>query len=239
MTLKTKKKKTDPQMEFVNLTSHQLRTPLSGTKWLLELLEKSDKGNLNKKQKEYIEKIYASNEHVIALVNDLLEVSSIEEGKARLYLQSTDLPVIIRDLLREKEREVKKKHLKISFTTEQEPFPRVQTEPNKIKQAINNLVSNAIAFTATGGKIDIDLRQEGEFIQVSVADTGVGIPKSQQKQVFNKFFRGSNVVQMETTGTGLGLFIAKAFIKASGGKLWFKSQEGKGTTFFFTLPKAK
>lgn len=239
MSIKDKKKKPDSETDFVNLTSHQLRTPLSGTKWLLELLQKSDTGNLSSKQKNFIEKIYASNERMIALVNDLLEVARIGEGSSRLYLQPTDMTSLIRGLLKEKAPEIKKKHLQISFTTEHEPFPTARTEMNKIRQAINNLLSNAIAYTPEGGKIAVDLKIQDDMMLAQISDTGVGIPKDQQKNIFNKFFRGSNVLSIETAGTGLGLYISKAFIEASGGRLWFKSEEGKGTTFYFTLPIAR
>ncbi len=233
------KTKKDLQSDFINLTSHQLRTPLSGTKWLLELLQKSDTGNLTKKQKDFIEKIYSSNERMITLVNDLLEVTRIENGENKLYLQPTDLISIIRGLIKEKEKDVKKKNLQISFTTEQEPFPLINSELNKIRQAISNIIINSISYTPAGGKIIIDLRTENGKVLVKIADTGVGIPKDQQKDIFTKFFRGNNVRSMETTGTGLGLYISKSFIEASGGKLWFESTLGKGTTFYFTLPIAK
>jgi signal transduction histidine kinase len=234
-----KNKNTDSQSNFINLTSHQLRTPLSGMKWLLELLQKSDTGNLNKKQKDFIEKIYTSNERMIALVNDLLEVTRIEQGDTKLYLQPTDLTSVIRGLIKEKEKEVKKKHLQVSFTTEQEPFPLVKTELNKIKQALFNIISNAVSYTPENGKIVIDLTKQDDMVLGTISDTGAGIPKDQQKTIFTKFFRGSNITTLETSGTGLGLYISKAFIEASGGRLWFKSEEGKGTTFYFTLPIAK
>src|SRR3990167_3144516 len=104
------------QSDFINLTSHQLRTPLSCMKWLLELLQKNDTGTLNKKQKDFIEKIYLSNERMIALVNDLLEVSRIEQGQTKLYLQPTDLSPVIRALIKEKEKEIKAKKLQVSFS---------------------------------------------------------------------------------------------------------------------------
>lgn len=235
---KQDKKKIDPHSEFVNLASHQLRTPLSGSKWMLELLQKSDAGNLTDKQKEYIEKIYASNEKMIALVNDLLEISRIDEGSAKLFLKPTDITAVIRDLLKEKERDVKKKKLQISLTIEQEPFVQIISEYNKIKQALNNIISNAITYTPAGGKIAIDLKIQDNEVLGSITDTGFGIPKEQQAKIFSKFFRASNILSVETSGTGLGLYIAKSFIEASGGRLWFQSEEGKGTTFYFTLPKA-
>ncbi|OGE81904.1 MAG: hypothetical protein A3E98_00860 [Candidatus Doudnabacteria bacterium RIFCSPHIGHO2_12_FULL_48_11] len=226
------------QSDFITLTSHQLRTPLSGMKWLLELMQKSSVGNLNKKQKKLLSKIYQSNERMIALVNDLLEVSRIESGEAKLYLQPTDLASVVRGLIREKADEIKKKRLDVEFAVEREPLPLVKTELNKIRQAIGNLISNAIAYTPEGGELKIDLKQQDHEILGKISDTGAGIPKDQQKSVFNKFYRGSNILKFETNGTGLGLYITKAFIEASGGRIWFKSQENKGTTFYFTLPIA-
>jgi signal transduction histidine kinase len=228
--------------DFANLTSHQLRTPLSGMKWMLELLQKSDTGNLNKKQKQFLEKLYSLNERMIALVNDLLEVSRIEHGDTKLYLQPTDIAVIIRELLRDKARLIALKRLKVTFTVEREPFPVVRTESIKIKQALSNLISNAITYTPDDGNIRIDLRlmeNEPNMLVCSIMDTGMGIPKDQEGQIFEKFFRGSNVSKVESVGSGLGLYIAKAFVEASGGKIWFKSILGKGTTFYFSLPIAR
>jgi signal transduction histidine kinase len=227
------------QSDFITLTSHQLRTPLSGMKWLLELLEKSDTGNLTKKQKDFIHKIYNANERVIALVDDLLEVSRIESGDKKLVLKPTDIISVIRGLISEKEEEVKKKRINIAFTTEQEPFPRVMTSPVKIKQALGNIINNAILYTPSKGNISIDLKVQDDIVLGTVTDSGIGIPKDQKDRVFSKFFRGTNTKDLETTGTGLGMFITKSFIEASGGKIWFKSAEGKGTSFYFTLPIAK
>lgn len=109
----------------------------------------------------------------------------------------------------------------------------------KIALAFQNLVDNALKYTQSGGTITISLKKEEHEIKISVKDTGVGIPKDQQVRVFNKFFRGANVMRMETEGSGLGLFIAKNIIEAHGGKIWFKSDESKGTTFWFTLPAKK
>ncbi|MEJ0021958.1 MAG: HAMP domain-containing sensor histidine kinase [Candidatus Doudnabacteria bacterium] len=231
-----KKHHKDIQSDFINLTSHQLRTPLSGSKWLLELLQKPGTGSLNKKQRDFLEKINIENERMIALVNDLLEVTRIEAGQTKLYLQPTDLTTVIRGLIKEKGKEVKKKRLQIVFTMQQKPFPLVRTEMNKIRHAMSNLLSNAIAYTHEGGKITIDLQVQDGMLLGTISDTGVGIPKDMQDEIFTKFFRGANVTSLETTGTGLGLYISRAFIEASGGKLWFKSNEGQGTTFYFTLP---
>jgi signal transduction histidine kinase len=225
------------QSDFITLASHQLRTPLSGMRWLLELLMQAKTGPLNKKQREYINKIYYSNERMIALVNDLLEVTRLDQGDSKIYMQPTDLVQVMRGLIREKGNLVREKELKIAFTTEQEPFPLVKTDTNRIKQALGNVLSNAISYTPSGGMIKVDLKIiDGEIVG-SVQDNGVGIPKDQQKNVFSKFFRGTNVLKFETVGTGLGLYITKAFIEGSGGRIWMESEENKGSTFYFTLPR--
>ncbi|MBX4191610.1 MAG: HAMP domain-containing histidine kinase [Candidatus Doudnabacteria bacterium] len=236
MTGKNNKKEKSLTAEFADLASHQLRTPLSGMKWMLELLQRPSTGNLTKKQREYIDKITYLNDRLITLVNDLLEVSKTERGGAKLYLQPTDIANIIRSVLKEKEKEIKRKELKVSLTVEQEPFPVVRTEASKIKQAFNNIFNNALIYTPEYGEIKIDLKIQGNMLQCEISDTGVGIPSNEQKQIFSKFFRATNVSKVESVGTGLGLFIAKAFVEASGGKIWFKSKQGQGTTFYFTLP---
>lgn len=225
------------QSDFITLASHQLRTPLSGMRWLLELMMQPKTGPLNKKQRDYLDKIYSSNDRMIALVNDLLEVTRLDQGDGKIYLQATDLVQVIRGLIKEKEKVVQEKHLKIAFTVEQEPFPLVVTDSNRIKQAMGNILANAISYTPNGGSVTIDLQTVNEVVRCSVKDSGVGIPVDQQKNVFSKFFRGTNVLKFETVGTGLGLYITKAFIEASGGKIWLESQENKGTTVYFTLPK--
>lgn len=238
--VKTKKNKEYTlTSDFANLASHQLRTPLSGMKWMLELLQRPSTGTMNKKQKEFVDKIIFFNERLITLVNDLLEVSKVEQGNTKLYLQPTDITVIIRSILKDKEKDIKRKRLHVTFTVEQEPFPVVRTEPSKIKQALTNLINNALAYTADDGQVTIDLmllNKSQPMLQCTITDNGMGIPKDQQSHVFSKFFRGSNVSKVESVGTGLGLYIAKAFIEASGGKIWFESKPAQGTTFFFTLP---
>ena len=224
------------ESDFITLTSHQLRTPLSGTKWLLELLQKKNTGRLNKKQQDLVDKLHQANEQMIVLVNDLLEVSRLESGQTKLYMQPTDLVPIINSVVREKAVEIQRKKTKITLTIEPEPFPLVMTEPAKINQVLVNILQNAITYAYPKAEIHIILKLDRSNALVQIVDTGVGIPADQQKNMFKKFFRGSNILQFESTGTGLGMFISKSFVEASGGKIWFESKLGKGTTFSFTLP---
>jgi len=131
--------------------------------------------------------------------------------------------------------EIKNKKLKIKF---QKPknVVKVKIDAEKIKLAVDNLLDNAIKYTNSGGKLELELSCGIKEVEFKIKDSGLGIPKSQQERVFSKFFRGENIMKVQTEGTGLGLFITKNIIEAHGGKIWFDSKEGKGTTFYFTLP---
>jgi two-component system sensor histidine kinase VicK len=137
------------------------------------------------------------------------------------------------------EEEIKRKRLKLEFKKPKTKLPQVAVDAEKMELVIQNLLSNAIKYTPAGGRVTISLKGSIKEIEVSVTDTGIGIPEDQKKRVFTKFFRAANAIRAETEGTGLGLFIVKNIIKAHQGKIWFESAEGKGTTFYFTLPVKK
>jgi len=221
--------------EFVSIAAHQLRTPLSAIKWTLKMILDGDLGSLTKEQREFLEKTYQSNERIINLINDLLNVTRIEEGRYIYKPQTTEILPIIESLLKSYEGMIQKKNLTLELKKPPK-LPKVKVDIEKISLAIQNLLENAIIYNVPNGKIEITLEDKGEEIQISVKDTGIGIPKDQQQRMFTKFFRGSNAMKIDTEGSGLGLFITKNIIDAHGGKIWFESEEGKGTTFYFTLP---
>ena len=222
--------------EFVSLVAHQLRTPLSAIKWTLRMLLDRDLGPITEEQKDFVEKTYSSNERMITLINDLLDVTRIEEGRF-LYKQIlTDIGTLCQFVINSYKDEVKRKKLKLEFKKPEKKLPPVMLDVEKMRLAINNLVDNAIRYTPPGGRVTVSLSYDKKEIEFSVKDTGVGIPKDQQERVFTKFFRGANVMRMATEGTGLGLFITKNIIEAHGGKIWFESEENMGTTFYFTIP---
>lgn len=225
--------------EFVSISAHQLRTPLSAIKWTLHMILEGDLGPINIEQKEFLEKIYKSNERMINLINDLLDVSRIEEGRYIYHLTWVDLSQVVDSVINMFEDEIKKKDLRVLFQKPFQKTPKVLVDEEKIKLAIQNLLENSIKYTRKNGEILIFLEPLKKEIKFSIKDNGLGIPKNQQWRVFSKFFRGSNVIQIEPDGTGLGLFITKNIIEAHGGKIWFESEEGKGTTFYFTLPFEK
>jgi len=225
--------------EFVSLSAHQLRTPLSAIKWTLRMLLDGDAGELNKEQRDFLEKTYKSNERMISLINDLLNVTRIEEGRyiyQPLFRDFVGIAHSVVDLYR---GEIEKKNIKFEFKEPEQKLPRILADEEKIKLAVENLLNNAIGYTFPGGSIIISIDLLENEIEFKIEDTGTGIPKDEQSRVFTKFFRGINAVRMETEGSGLGLFVTKNIIEAHGGRIWFKSEEGRGSTFYFTLPLTK
>jgi len=223
--------------EFVTISAHQLRTPLSAIKWTVRMLLDGDVGKLTDEQTEFLKKAYQSNERMVNLVNDLLNVTRIEEGRYLYNPEELDMIELIEKTIIPLKEIAERKNLKFEFLKPKEKEIKVRVDKEKISLAISNLVDNAINYTKEG-KISIQFEYDSKDKQVkfSVKDTGIGISEEQQKRLFSKFFRGINAIKAETEGTGLGLFIAKNIIEAHGGRIWFESEEGKGTTFYFTLP---
>jgi len=222
--------------EFVSISAHQLRTPLSAIKWTLKMLLDEDLGKITSEQREFIQKTYASNERMIALINDLLSVTRIEEGRYLYRPVLSDIEAIIRFVINSYKEEAAKRNISLKIKKAKKKLPKIPLDVEKIKLAIQNIVDNAIKYTSSGGKVTVVLKYDKKEVIVSIEDTGVGVPKDQEERIFTKFFRGVNVIRMETDGSGLGLFIAKNIIEAHGGRIWFKSKENEGTTFWFSLP---
>lgn len=222
--------------EFVTLAAHQLRTPASAIKWVIRMILDGDLGEITKEQREAIEKAYKTNEKMIRLVNDLLNVAQIEEGKYLSKLVLSNIEDVIQSVIDTYEKKIAQKKLKFEFQKSKEKLPKVILDREKMRIAIGNLLDNAVRYTLVSGRVTISVRIKEKEIEVQIQDTGLGIPENEQNKVFNKFFRGTNIMKIETEGTGLGLFIAKNIIEAHGGKIWFKSEKDEGTTFCFTIP---
>ncbi len=227
--------------EFVSIVSHQLRTPLSSLKWSLDLIRGKRLGEVTEKQKEYLDIINISNDRMIDLVNDLLNVTRIEEGKFAVKPETFSIESLIKEVIKELYPPAKKNDIIINLYKEKN-LPLIYADPSRIRMAIENLIDNAIKYSSKDHKdklVNISIRRENDDIKSSVEDNGMGIPAVLQKQVFGKFFRGDNLIKQKVEGTGLGLFIAKGIIKLSGGEIGFKSRENQGSIFWFTLPVAK
>jgi signal transduction histidine kinase len=225
--------------DFVSVAAHQLRTPLTGIKWAFTTLLDTDTGPLTDDQKDIVEKGLSSISNTIDLVNDLLNVAHVEEGKTEFTLKRQSIIPIAQKAVADKVFIIEEK--KISLTSKIPPeagFPEVNIDGDKIGLVLANMLDNAVKYTPTGGLIDFNLSQDQGAIKIAIQDSGIGIPKSQRDRLFTKFFRADNAIGVQTDGTGLGLYMVKKIIDRHGGKIVVDSTEGKGTTFIITIPES-
>jgi PAS domain S-box-containing protein len=221
--------------EFLSLASHQLRTPLATTKWYTEMLLSPDLDGNTPKQKEYIEKLYTSNEEMIDLVNVLLNVSRIETGSLAVDIKPTNVRELSDSILAELSLQIDKKkiHIEKNYGGYLED---IKSDPKLLRVVIQNLVSNAVKYTLDGGTVTIAFEESSGDKKIVVSDTGVGIPKAQQNQVFSKLFRADNVRALSNIqGTGLGLYLVKSMMIGLGGDINFVSEENNGSIFTIKL----
>jgi PAS domain S-box-containing protein len=225
--------------EFVSVASHQLRTPLTAIKLFTDMLRREEVGKLNEGQKTYIENVHESTERMVRLVNDLLNVTRIESGRLRIEPQPVDVGDLVKSIAGELKplAENDGKTIELNFKDELKGIPLDQ---NLIRQVVHNLLANAIRYSAKDkGKVVCTVEKSSKnFFQISVKDNGIGIPKKVQPRIFEKFYRADNAVKSITEGTGLGLYVSRMIVEVSGGKVWFESEENKGSTFFVQLPLA-
>lgn len=232
----TREKEIDQaKSELISLASHQLRTPLSTIKWYTEMLIGGDAGKIRTQQDDYLQKIYQGNQRMIDLVNALLNVSRIELGTLKSEPEPLKIVEIAQSVLGELKPQISAKKLQV-IENYAEGIPVINADPRLTRIIFQNLLINAIKFTPPKGKIKLEIAVDKENLLVGIADTGCGIPASQQDKIFTKLFRADNVVTKETEGAGLGLYIVKSIVEHAGGKIWFRSAENKGTTFYVRLP---
>ena len=221
--------------EFLANMSHELRTPLNAIIGFSEVLQERLFGELNEKQAEYTEDILTSGQHLLSLINEILDLSKVEAGRMELELASFDLPLAIENA-RTFVRERAVKHgITLDINVDDRLGEYVGDE-RKIKQILLNLLSNAVKFTPEGGRISIIANKTENGAEISVSDTGIGIPPAEQPTIFEEFRQVGGDYAHKKEGTGLGLTLAKKFVELHGGKIWLESEVGKGSRFNFTLP---
>ncbi len=220
--------------EFLANMSHELRTPLNAVIGFSEVLLQRMFGELNVKQDEYLQDIYASGQHLLSLINDILDLSKIEAGRMELELADFDLPTAIENALILVRERAGRRGIALHQAVDLRLGP-IRGDERKIKQVLLNILSNALKFTPEGGRIGVRAGLADGMAEISVADTGVGIAPEDQEAVFEEF-RQVGTAAKKVEGTGLGLALSRKFIELHGGRIWVQSQVGVGSTFTFTIP---
>jgi GAF domain-containing protein len=220
--------------EFLANMSHELRTPLNAIIGFSEVLSEKMFGELNEKQEEYSQDIHASGQHLLSLINDILDLSKIEAGRMELELTDFHLPTALDSALTLVRERAGRRGIALQMNVDSR-LGQIQADERKVRQVVLNLLSNAIKFTPEGGRIDVKALPKDGFVEVSVSDTGVGIAAEDQEAVFEEF-RQAGTADKKVEGTGLGLTLCRKFVELHGGRIWVKSELGQGSTFTFTLP---
>jgi signal transduction histidine kinase len=222
--------------DFVSIAAHQLRTPLTGIKWSFIALQEKETGPLNPEQKKIVDSGLDAIDHTINLINDLLNVAHIEEGKFGFNFKETAILPVIQKSFERFEAVAGEKGVWFTTKLTEKPLPNISVDSEKISLALDNLLDNAIKYTSPGGKVTLEVAYEKNEIKITVSDTGIGIPKNQFDRVFSKFFRAENALLFQTSGSGLGLYMVKNIIDRHCGTITVKSEENRGTTFVIALP---
>lgn len=221
--------------EFLSIVSHQLRTPLTAIKGYLSMILEGTYGKVPIMAQKPLENIYASNERLIRLVNDFLQVSRLETGKIDIELKKTNLESLIQGIVDELWIKTKEKGLYLKFEKPKEQIPEILVDKEKIRQVVLNLIDNAIRYTSVGG-INISLEKRKNYVRIIVKDSGEGLEKEEAERLFKSFSRGAAGQKMWAEGAGLGLYIAKKLVELHKGKIWAVSEgRQKGSTFYVEL----
>lgn len=221
--------------EFIGIVSHQLRAPLTNLRFSLDFLLSGKLGETSQQQVEHFSILKENTHRMGDLVDNLLTVSRLESGEFPLKEREVSLEEVTRSLILKSKPLTEASNVKVLLDASK-GLPNVTGDPLWLEQVVENLLDNAIRYSKGGGEVKIKIRQKKKKVYFEVQDAGLGIPKEEQKYIFEKFFRSRNALKHQTNGSGLGLHIAKRVVKLLDGKIGFSSEENKGSTFWFTLP---
>ena len=221
--------------EFVSVAAHQLRTPITGIRWSFNALLDRELGDINSDQRKVLEDGLKSSIRMIGLINDLLNVARIEEGRFGFHFKKQPFGGVMQGAVDRHKTAIEEKGI-LFFLDMQGGIQSLDIDEEKMNIALDNIFDNAIKYTSPGGTITVKVAEETGLVKVSVSDTGIGIPKNQVEKLFIKFFRADNAMRFQTSGSGLGLYVVKNIVESHGGNIGITSEENKGTTIWFTLP---
>lgn len=227
-----RKEAEEMKTEFLSMAAHQLRTPLSSMRWNLELLLSKA---TTEDAKEKLSRVYEDNQRMIMWVNDLLNISRLEQGRLSDSPVATDVADLVAKIIEEEKPHAAKNSVTVSLKLKGK-VPPMFIDPKRLHDVIKNLVNNAIKYNKPGGSVTIDLETQDHSLRIAVKDTGVGIPKQDMPHIFEKFYRAQNVRTSTTEGTGLGMYVVQSFVHGWGGKVDVLSVEGTGTSVSIVLP---
>lgn len=222
--------------EFVTVASHQLRGPVTNINWALETLLKEQ--TINEECKDLLGNAFKAGQQLLKIIEDLINIAKIEEGRFGYNFEPTDLAQFINGILAQVMPQARRASIKVFFDRPKEPLPEVMINREKMTMVFYNFLDNAIRYNVQNGEVVVKIEPvpNEQFVQVSIKDTGIGIPPEEINKIFGKFFRADNAVKFQTEGSGLGLYINKNIVLAHGGKIWAESELNRGTAFYFTLP---
>lgn len=222
--------------EFISIASHQLRTPLTTIKGYLSMVLEGDVGPVTQDERKMIQQAFDGADRMVYLISDLLNVSRLQSGKFAIVNNPTDLAKVVESEFNLQKGVAAQRQLNLTLK-KPDTLPLFNLDETKIRQVVMNFLDNAIYYTPAGGSIEVELALTDESINYTVTDNGLGVPEAEKAHLFSKFYRAGNAKKMRPDGTGIGLFMAKKVIDAQGGSIIFKSEEGKGSTFGFSLPR--
>ncbi|MBI4991984.1 MAG: PAS domain-containing protein [Candidatus Harrisonbacteria bacterium] len=226
----------DLRNKFIQLMSHQLRTPLNSMRWSIETLLAGDIGKLKDEQRNFLKIPYEANIEVLKRLDDILTVMDVEEGRITFKKEEISLDSIWKSVMGEFKNRINLKELEFQYIDPQKELPPVNCDGEKMRKALEQLLDNAVTYTPNKGKITVKMQAGDSEIRFEIIDTGIGIPTAEQPRIFSRFFRATNAYTMKTDASGIGLSLAKYFIEQHDGKIGFESEEGKGSTFWFQMP---
>lgn len=229
--------KNKAKSELILVAAHQLKTPLSALKWIFKMFLEGEAGRLAQAQVELLKKGSEVTERMIVMINDILNAERLAKKKIAYKFREYDFSEIVKEAVASFSEAAAKKNVGIELNLPTKNVWLICDKPT-IKIVLENLIGNAIHYSLEKGKIVVNVLEKNGSIQCFVEDKGIGIPLSQKKKVFQKFFRADNALRSQRTGSGLGLYVAKNIVKEHKGKIWFESEENKGSKFYISFNTA-